>query len=576
MSMFAKENLNAVHALNVFNQNSNAMQNNMVKISTGSKINDSKDDAANYAISERMRIRIRALEQSTQNIQNDSSLVKTADTAVNSTIEILRTLKEKAINAANDSNTDADRAIIQKEFNRFIDQIDDNAHVQFNGKYLIDGSKNNAIIDTKTVLLNQDLAIETFDKTKLTDLKNRAGKSLGIQETDTFQLSWVQNGQNYSASGEVLGLTLSLMMNCIRKDEYADIDGELINTFYRGQLGNNGGVWLSSKVSGGYTTFFENHILVAETPADGEEFPILDKYIGMLGKTADEIEELKAEDSSNPGHGETIEIFDIYNEDTGACLFYVANLTDSVLPSMDSAEGYVTWDIENSKWIFTAGSNTDKAGTLLYFITADPLILDKFEDEVYTFNNQEGIGFASKIGGVDNQISGLTINIVDKDGNDRKTANAALNQFKQFQRAENATGDCSLNFQTGSEANQSIKLGLTDMRTYALGLTGRQDKKLNIETKETANAAINVIENALTKALDQQTALGAVESRLEHNLTNLMTSIENVRASESVIRDADMAKEMTSYTKNKVLLHASQVMLAHANQNGAAVLALLR
>ena len=87
---------------------------------------------------------------------------------------------------------------------------------------------------------------------------------------------------------------------------------------------------------------------------------------------------------------------------------------------------------------------------------------------------------------------------------------------------------------------------------------------------------MNVLDNAISKALDQQTTLGAVQSRLEYTSQNLTTSSENVTASESTIRDADMAKEMTEYTKNNVLLQAAQSMLAQANQNSSAVLSLLQ
>lgn len=90
-----------------------------------------------------MRVRLRALDQANQNTQNDMSMMKTAGGAVDNTVEILRALKEKAINAANNSNTDEDRLILQKEAHQLIDQINDNALVQFNGKYLLNGTKNN-------------------------------------------------------------------------------------------------------------------------------------------------------------------------------------------------------------------------------------------------------------------------------------------------------------------------------------------------------------------------------------------------------------------------------------------------
>ena len=201
---------------------------------------------------------------------------------------------------------------------------------------------------------------------------------------------------------------------------------------------------------------------------------------------------------------------------------------------------------------------------------------DKFAKSVYTPDKTQGLSVSATTAGVDGQLAGLTISILDQDGNVKKAANAALDQFKQYQRAENMTGDKSLNFHIGSEANVAIKVGMSDMRSQALGLKGSDGQRIDVYTKEHANAAINVIENALTKALDQQTTIGAIEARLEYTSTNLTTSSENVQAAESTIRDADMAKEMTNYTKSNVLLQAAQAMLAQANQNSSAVLSLLQ
>ena len=131
-------------------------------------------------------------------------------------------------------------------------------------------------------------------------------------------------------------------------------------------------------------------------------------------------------------------------------------------------------------------------------------------------------------------------------------------------------------FQVGTKANQAIKVGLTDMRSTALGLKGSNGDTLSVSTQTKANAAINVLDNAIQKALDQQTTIGSVESRLSYTSSNLTTASENVQSSESTIRDADMAKEMTNYTKNNVLLQAAQSMLAQANQSSSSVLSLLQ
>ncbi|MBO4780332.1 MAG: flagellin, partial [Selenomonadaceae bacterium] len=420
MGMVVKNNMSAVRTLNTLNANQSALSKSLSKVSSGMKINSAQDDASGYAISERMRVRIRSLDQANQNTQNDSSLMKTAEGAVSNTIDLLRTLKEKAINAANDSNTDEDRATIQKEIDQYIDQIDDNALVQFNGKYLVDGSKNNVVSSTKTILLNQGLSTATTSTSVLTDLADRVGNSLEILSTDKYQISWVSNGVISSSSGTISTLALSALMS---------------------------------------------------------------------------------------------------QAAVGTASFATANMV---------------------------------IGT------------DKFNQSVYTPDKTEGVAFVAKTAGVMNQVAGFNISILDQAGNVKKAANAALDQFKQYQMAENKTegGNKALNFHIGSEANVAIKVGLSDMRAESLGLKGSHGAKISVTTKDNANASINVIENALTKALDQQTTIGAIESRLEYTSTNLTTSSENVQAAESTIRDADMAKEMTEYTKNNVLLQAAQSMLA--------------
>ena len=156
MAMVVKTNKDALTTLNNLNRNSAALSKSLSKVSTGMKINSAKDDASGYAISERMRVQIRSLDQANQNTQNGNSMMKTAEGAVSSTVEILKSLKEKAINAANDTNnTETDRATIQKELDQFIDQIDDNANVTYNGKYMLDGTKNfKTTSGTKSTYIN--------------------------------------------------------------------------------------------------------------------------------------------------------------------------------------------------------------------------------------------------------------------------------------------------------------------------------------------------------------------------------------------------------------------------------------
>ena len=184
MAMVVKNNMSAVSTLNTLNKNSSALAKSLQKVSSGMKINSAADDASGYAISERMRVQIRGLDQANQNTQNGTSMMKVAEGAVSSTVDILKTLKEKAINAANDTNTDSDRQTIQKELNQSIDQIDDNANVTYNGKYLVDGSKGTVGKATYTALTNENLASDTNADTKLTELKRANGDDLARHDTD--------------------------------------------------------------------------------------------------------------------------------------------------------------------------------------------------------------------------------------------------------------------------------------------------------------------------------------------------------------------------------------------------------
>ncbi|MBQ8697741.1 MAG: flagellin, partial [Schwartzia sp.] len=134
----------------------------------------------------------------------------------------------------------------------------------------------------------------------------------------------------------------------------------------------------------------------------------------------------------------------------------------------------------------------------------------------------------------------------------------------------------TVTFQVGTKANQAIKVGFSDMRAEGLGLKDKNGKTLSVATRQAATNAIHVIDQAITKALDQQTTIGALESRLEYTSSNLVLNSENTQSSESTIRDADMAREMAEYTKNNILLQGAQSMLAQANQNSSSVLSLLQ
>lgn len=173
-------------------------------------------------------------------------------------------------------------------------------------------------------------------------------------------------------------------------------------------------------------------------------------------------------------------------------------------------------------------------------------------------------------------------------------------------KSDDTTAGFEAKLQIGANYAQSMNLSIIDMRAKALGITGdgasrtatandgavasfvatanvtngttnaNVEYALDVSTHDKATAAISVLDDAIAAVSAERSKLGAFQNRLEHTINNLGTTAENLTASESRIRDVDMAKEMMEFTKNNILTQAAQAMLAQANQQPQGVLQLLR
>jgi flagellin len=136
--MIINHNISSMNALRNLNINSSAMSKTMEKLSSGYRINRAADDAAGLAISEKMRAQISGLRQAQRNAQDGISLIQTAEGALNEVHSMLRRIRDLALQAANDTNTDADKAEIQKEVEQLIAEISGIAvRTEFNTKKLL-------------------------------------------------------------------------------------------------------------------------------------------------------------------------------------------------------------------------------------------------------------------------------------------------------------------------------------------------------------------------------------------------------------------------------------------------------
>jgi len=126
-------------------------------------------------------------------------------------------------------------------------------------------------------------------------------------------------------------------------------------------------------------------------------------------------------------------------------------------------------------------------------------------------------------------------------------------------------------FQIGANAGETVSLAIVDTDATSLGIGA-----LNVTTDAGAASALGALDSAISTVSSIRGELGALQNRFESMINNLQVTTENLSASESRIRDTDMAQEMVSFTKNNVLLQAGTAMLSQANQVPQSILSLLK
>ncbi|MFD1037070.1 flagellin [Virgibacillus byunsanensis] len=138
--MIINHNISAINTHRQLTSNNNATQNSLEKLSSGLKINKAGDDAAGLAISEKMRGQIQGLEMASKNAQDGISLIQTAEGAMNESHAILQRMRELAVQSGNDTNTESDRAEMQKEVDQLANALNDISNdTEFNTQKLLDG-----------------------------------------------------------------------------------------------------------------------------------------------------------------------------------------------------------------------------------------------------------------------------------------------------------------------------------------------------------------------------------------------------------------------------------------------------
>lgn len=557
--MRINSNIEAVNTHRIGSIVNHDLSKSVKKLSSGQRINQAADDAAGLSISEKMRAQIRGVSQASRNIQDGISLIQTAEGALNEVHSILQRGRELAVQAANGTYTETDKKMIQLEADQLAREI-------------------TRIGETTE-----------FNQRKLLNIG--AGTSGSLIETITTGLKsgWLQNGVDMIQA--YYGLTASNRTIDVVFDPGA-VGGDLasIQTQYS-IVGNTATV---SKM--------ELHIDLADfnpsTGADGENTGTVgggtmynDRIIAhemvhavMADQMGDDFYDMPT--WFKEGTAEFIHGADARVEGDGVA----ASVTRAVALIGGAAWGSTSLDYSASyiavKFIqnnLSGGStmadifNDIQDGNNAFDNTMNAIIANTSFADVADFQAQLTANGASIL----NLDAGAEVDTGSIGGSDHggaaKDARAVVSGGAYSDNPTNFNfilpdfdnPDAKLAFQVGANTGQYVELKLNKISAQSLGVD-------ELDLVKDAGLAISKYDSAINSVSEARSNLGALQNRLEHMLKSSDNYGENLSASESRIRDADIAKEMMSFTKLDVLKQASQAMLAQANQRPQGILQLLR
>lgn len=606
-------NVSSIIARNAMNNNDKRVAASTKKLSSGYKINSAADNAAGLAIARRMNAQIKSLHEANQSANDGLSALNTADGAMTEIHDILQRMNELAIQAANGTNADSDREMIQTEIDQLVSEIDRIANTtEFNSQNLLDGSfafKAYANIDNVKVMSHAEgVATGTYvigqlkychyedkttryttDETKIKDPST--GKVLDV--TYESVPAQVTETERYEVNNDK-----NLLADNLKKESDAD-DYSTISRYKGFPEGSKvtvedenivikaqGDFEIKIAVNNRTPIDDDKNLNEVKTPGDGGDISIERTYekakaggtvvtttsfssvkcyrnIAVQGPDGKRynISELNFFDNVDSGGkkvaGQQTEIYTDYRGDKGKGLaddfakYFKDNNPDSSIEITGvEYDDTVTPNAFKVKYIPTDGK-TGKPGaetelTFTFYQDTNELgavmatqkeLKDFLYTETMTTRTEYTIGKGTEQDCLKIDVTGMGPMIV----------------------------------QVGANAGQYMELEIPALNAVNLGVD-----KVDLTTEESARLAIDDVSDAIVQLSAIRSRIGAYSNRLEHTITNLDTTEENITASYSRIMDVDMAEEMTNYTTEQVISQAAVSMLAQANERPSQVLQLLQ
>ena len=566
-------NISSIIARNCLNNNDNRLSNSIERLSSGLKINSAADDAAGLAISLKMSSQIKCLKQANNNANDGISVVNTADGAMTEMHEILQRMNELAIQAANGTNADSDREQIPLEIDQLVQELDRIAETtQFNAQSLLDGSfayKGYTNTENVKVMSYSDgvtsgtymiKGLEYYhDEDTIKDFDAYIKKDANGQVTHEDKYSAV------SADDIRKALLTSTTINSglkafpdgsrvLLEDENIVIKGEdnfevKLTLNNRKAVGNSGVTTTSTPKY--YTTDSFRNVTVKDASGN-VKYNISEisfkKQVDEKGKliTNTPTTISSGATQSNLLSGLSNDFADAFRDQFGdktikvtSCIYEKGKFKIKAEPTDKSSQ-----EVEKEFEVIIENPNGwDENKNGQYVATLpDAVKNDLLNNYLYTHTDTTRTNYS--VGDVNDDTQNILLDL---------------------------TGIGAMRLQVGANEGQVIQIEIPAFQSLYLGV-----KDLDITTEDKATAAIDTIGDAINQLSGIRAKIGAYANRIEHTITNLDSTEENMTAAYSRIMDVDMATEMTEYSTVQVLVQSSTAMLAQANERPQSVLQLLQ
>jgi len=561
MAMVINTNVASLNAQRNLSKTQGSLNTSLQRLSSGLRINSAKDDAAGLAITNRMSAQVRGLNQAVRNANDGISVAQTAEGALSEVTNILQRMRELAVQSANDSNTDADRASIQLEVDELVSELDRIADTtSFNNRKILDGTAG-----TFNFQVGAN-ANETIQVEMVNVKANSLGEQAGITQSTTNRIGVLNGAAETGTKGiEETDSTAAIASG----DFFVKVDGmssvNVATASFGGTITGATTAQLTDVNNVEYGSGLAKDI--ADRINAIRELEIEDTGVGVDGTYLQDVyasatTTFKATDMTSAGSYAGTEVTDTDYAYVGA-----GSLTNGQLQINGVDIGAVTFQSKDADGSLTNAINakSDITGVEASINNAGELVLTA-EDGRDIIINTSSVAVTNTLfaaGGTDVNGTDQSSDFNADFTNLRVTGQVTITARDTLTLSE-ATAD-----EVGVGASQA---SLTENNVQAVGTIANAD----VSTVTGANTLIDSVDSALRQVDDMRAKLGAVQNRLESTIANLESVSENVSASRSRTLDADFAAETANMTKAQILQQAGVAMLAQANQLPQAALSLLQ